>query len=150
MTARRVGLGIAVVTAIVIAIATLMPGVPAANPGNYDPRCRICGPMTGVDLVGNLLLFIPLGAGLAVAGITRRRTVQAGALASVAIELLQLTVIPGRDPSLVDVFANTLGTLAGALVGAHWRTLVFPDRHASPLLAVASGTAYVAMIALVS
>ncbi|HUQ79934.1 MAG TPA: VanZ family protein [Gemmatimonadaceae bacterium] len=150
MTARRVGLGIAVVAAIVIAVATLMPRVPAAHPGNYDPRCRICGPMTGVDLVGNVLLFMPLGAGLAIAGFTRRRAVQAGALASVAIELLQLAVIPGRDPSLVDVLANTLGTLGGVLIGAHWRTLVSPSRQASTVLAAASGAAYIAMIAAVS
>src|SRR5690349_4715229 len=121
-----------------------MPAVPAASPGNYDPRCRICGPVTGVDIIGNILLFVPLGVGLAVAGLARKRTVQVGALASVAIELLQLAVIPGRDPSLVDVIANTVGTLAGAFVGARWRMLVFPDRHTSRSLTVWSGAAFVA------
>ena len=150
MTPRRVGLAIGLVAALGIAAATLIPGKVAATAGNYAPRCRICGPMSGVDVVGNVLLFAPLGLGLAVAGFARRRTVQLGGLASIAIELLQFTIIPGRDTSVVDVAANTLGTFAGFVVGAHWRTLVFPDRRASRMLALTSGAAHVALAMVVS
>lgn len=43
-------------------------------------------------------------------------------LASVAIEVLQLVVLPGRDPAVHDVLANTVGGLVGALVGRRART----------------------------
>lgn len=38
-------------------------------------------------------------------------------LASVVIELLQMTVLPAREPTLHDVAANSLGGLLGALLG---------------------------------
>lgn len=149
MTARRVGIVIAAVAAAVIAVATLTPGTVAANPGSYDPRCRICGPLTGVDVIGNLLLFIPLGIGLAVAGVARSKVATIGAIASISIELMQI-VIPGRDPSIIDVISNTLGAFTGAVFGAHWRLFVLPTKRESTVLAVGSGAVYIAIVAFVS
>jgi VanZ family protein len=150
VTARRVGLAIGVVAALAIAVATLMPAAIQPNPGNYDPRCRMCGPLTGVDVIGNILLFLPLGVGLAVAGLTRKAAVRAGAIMSVAIELLQLTVVPGRDPSLIDVASNTLGTFVGVVVGGQWRTLLWPSARASVALAAGAAATYIAIMAAVS
>jgi hypothetical protein len=135
------------VAMLAIAVATLTPAAVRANLGTYDPRCPMCGPLTGIDLVGNLLLFAPLGIGLAIAGVRRRTAVWLGAGLSLVLELLQLTVVPGRDPALTDLVANTLGTFAGAVVGAHWRALLFPSRRASDRLSVASAGAYLAVIA---
>ncbi|MGN6131709.1 MAG: VanZ family protein [Nocardioidaceae bacterium] len=42
-------------------------------------------------------------------------------LASATIELLQLVVLPGRDPAVHDVLANTLGGLVGAFLGRRAR-----------------------------
>jgi hypothetical protein len=137
------------VAALGIAVATLMPAAIQANPGNYDPRCRMCGPLTGIDLIANLLLFAPLGIGLVIAGMRRRTAVWLGAALSLVVELLQLTVVPGRDPALTDLVANTLGTFAGFAVGEHWRTLLFPSRRANDRLSLASAGAYLAMAAAV-
>lgn len=40
-----------------------------------------------------------------------------GLLASVVIELLQMTALPAREPTLHDVAANSLGGLVGTLLG---------------------------------
>jgi VanZ family protein len=72
------------------------------------------------DIVLNVIIYMPLGLAAALA--FRRRhsrslaataAIAFGFLLSVSMELLQVYV-PGRDPSLLDVLTNTLGTAAGA------------------------------------
>ncbi|MCZ2820738.1 VanZ family protein [Modestobacter sp. VKM Ac-2977] len=67
-----------------------------------------------VEAVANALLFVPVGA---LAALVLRRSgpvapLALGAATSVLIELAQ-TALPGRVPDLVDVAANTAGTLVG-------------------------------------
>ena len=72
-----------------------------------------------VDVLGNVLLFAPLG--LAVAGLLGARPPAArlavaagvGLLLSVAIEGIQL-LVPGRATDVDDVIFNALGALSGA------------------------------------
>ena len=74
-----------------------------------------------IDVLGNILVFIPLGIGLS--GILHRNTprqtiLQAtlcGFLMSLAIEFTQLT-IPSRATDIDDLIFNTFGTLLGALL----------------------------------
>ena len=74
-----------------------------------------------IDVLGNILVFIPLGIGLA--GIfhgnstrqTIRRTALIGFLVSLTIELTQLT-IPTRATDVDDLIFNTLGALLGAII----------------------------------
>ena len=64
----------------------------------------------------NIALFVPFGATLAAghAGARRMLLIVAASLAlSTAIEAVQLCG-RGRDPSLSDIVANTLGGLLGA------------------------------------
>lgn len=83
-----------------------------------------------MDVLGNLAVFVPLGAALAVAtfpphaeGRTVRnfgsrswfRIVTAGFLFSLGIELAQL-LIPSRATDVDDVILNTLGTAVGAMI----------------------------------
>src|SRR5690242_17894514 len=69
-------------------------------------------------------------------------TTIAGAVFSTAIELLQL-VVPGRDPSLRDIVANTLGAALGAVLIYRPRIWLIPTpRQAWWLWATA--TAFVA------
>lgn len=73
-----------------------------------------------LDALLNLLLFLPLGAGLALLGLRFRRVVVVGVLASAAIELAQHFVVQGRFGSLADVAANACGIALGALVVLRW------------------------------
>ncbi len=66
-----------------------------------------------VDVVGNVLFFLPfgwlLGRGTA---LSVRRAVLCGMFLSFFVELLQM-FIPGRCPSFIDLTTNTLGTWLG-------------------------------------
>lgn len=73
-----------------------------------------------INVIGNVVVFIPLGIGLA--GLWHRgriwptfgRAVLGGFLLSLAIELMQLA-IPGRATDVDDLIFNTLGTMLGVL-----------------------------------
>lgn len=61
----------------------------------------------------NVLLFVPLGVGLALSGIAGKRAVLTACILSAIIETTQLFFIPGRDATLGDVLTNTLGGSLG-------------------------------------
>ena len=67
------------------------------------------------ELIANLILFIPLGVALTLAGVKPMRVIAAGAALSFTVEFLQQW-IPGRDPSLGDIVANTNSTALGVLL----------------------------------
>jgi len=70
------------------------------------------------------VLFVPLGAALAWAGLGWRRTWLIGAAFSAVIEYAQLFV-PGRSTSVADVCSNSLGALVG------WGAIVVLARAAA-------------------
>ena len=104
--------------------------------------CLVCGDYGGVDVLNNVLLFIPLGVGFRLLGVRTARVVLLGALLSLGIELLQLTAITGRDASLSDVVTNTVGSWAGAIAGKHLDRLLFPKARDAMFLALAGGLAW--------
>ena len=107
--------------------ATLVPGSPTRIP---EPiACFWCDRYAAVDAVLNLLLLIPLGVGLGIAGLRPVRAALVMLALSLAVETLQLLVIQGRDPSVRDVVMNVAGGLAGLVIGRHWRALVDPHRR---------------------
>jgi len=75
-----------------------------------------------ISLAGNVVVFVPLGAALALAlgdKSAGRRLLLAtltGAGLSLAIELVQ-TTIPSRVSALDDWLLNSVGTAVGALLG---------------------------------
>jgi hypothetical protein len=95
------------------------------------------------ELIQNLLLFIPLGVSLTLAGVRPRRAILLGALLSFTVEFVQQW-IPGRDPSVGDIVCNTASTALGvALVRFAPRWLMAsPDRSAWQ----AAGTAAAAVL----
>jgi hypothetical protein len=97
---------------LAIALATLLP---AAGPPHPWVFCLACGGRGTADLLLNIALFMPLGAALALRGRRPAFVALCGALLSSAIELSQF-YIPGRDPTIGDIVANTVGALLGALV----------------------------------
>jgi VanZ family protein len=81
------------------------------------------------DLVGNIVLFLPLGAlGYCMQSPSRPRArslavclaAGVGLMLSLTVETLQ-RFTPARDPSTSDVIANTCGSLLGAATAAHWQ-----------------------------
>jgi len=82
------------------------------------------------ELIQNLLLFIPLGATLVLAGCRPLAAVLIGAALSFSVEYAQLS-IPGRDSSLGDIICNTLSTEIGvALARTRARWLFVPPQRA--------------------
>jgi hypothetical protein len=109
--------------------------------------CAGCGERGVAHVLLNIILFMPLGALLTLAGVPRSWNWLSGAVMSTLIEGAQL-FIPGRDSSVDDVLTNTTGTILGSLVAvavlAWLRGLVRPPAAAmlapagAVLLAVAA------------
>ncbi len=77
-------------------------------------RAFLLGPPGATDIIYNVVLFLPLGLGLRLAGWKLSRIVLAAAVLSGTIELCQWLWIPSRFSSLADIIANTTGALTGA------------------------------------
>ena len=82
-----------------------------------------------LNIPANVVLFVPLGwlLGIVVAGASanRRRclalaAIAAGGVLSFTFEAVQL-LLPTRQPALVDVVANTIGTAVGTFASLAWR-----------------------------
>src|SRR6266704_2713217 len=96
-----------------ILLATLWP-FPGHEPEGFI-SCIACGEHATSDVLLNIILFVPLGAAVALHVRSLSRCALSAALLSATIELAQL-YIPGRDSSLGDVLSNTLGGTLGAPV----------------------------------
>ncbi len=123
---------------LAVAITTLFPLPEQKAAAEATPLwCLVCGDYGGVDVLSNVLLFVPLGAGLRLRGMSLRSVVALGALLSLVVESLQYVVIAGRDPSLSDLVTNTLGSWLGAILGGRYRQLLWPDPKGAGFLALA-------------
>jgi VanZ family protein len=107
---RRAGVAILVASLLAIGMATLWPEPPSPQ---ESPFCVVCGSFGAVDVVLNIVLFLPLGVGLGLIERSARRAVIAACVLSMVIETAQLLLIPGRDATIGDVIANTLGAALG-------------------------------------
>jgi hypothetical protein len=104
--------------------------------------CLACGERPGVDLLLNILLFVPFGAGMGAAGFRFRRALVLSLALTIAIEALQLFVLPGRFPSGRDLLANGMGGALGWTLGHGWGLLVYPSLRSARVLGVATITAW--------
>src|SRR3712207_2032131 len=98
--ARRAGRLVGALALAFVAVATLTP-TPGTPP--TPPTCIVCGRVGGVDVLLNVLLFVPLGLGLRLAGLSRWRALALAGLTTLGIESLQFAVVTGRDASLSDL-----------------------------------------------
>lgn len=136
MRSRTLGLAIAVVALVGIGALTLWPRPELAPLSAATPVwCVVCGSHGLVDVVLNVFLFVPLGIGLGVAGLRMRTALLIAAATTLTVELLQLSVVAGRDSSLSDLVTNTLGAALGYLAARHSRSLVLPAPAAARRLA---------------
>ena len=110
---RAPALGLVAISFALIAFMTLRPTQAIVVTPTF---CVFCGPLGGVDFILNVILFVPLGISLRWATGRWRTTIIVGVVTTLMIETLQSRLIGGRDASLGDLLANTLGTLLGAWV----------------------------------
>jgi hypothetical protein len=90
-----------------------------------DRRMRVSGDAPVLDIIGNIVLFIPFGLGLYWA-LDRKPSLRASALLTTVLLGVFLSAgfeaaqvfLPGRTSSIYDVIANTAGTLCGALMAS--------------------------------
>jgi len=131
----------------VIAWATLLPD---SNPPLASHWCLVCGSQGWVDALLNLLLFVPLGCGLALAGVRARSAVLAMFAFSTLIEFSQLVLIAGRDATLGDVITNTIGGGLGFAITRHFAVLARPSFKAAVGLASSWSLVWLALQAVSS
>lgn len=124
-TSPTLPLGIALSCSLVAILALTLVPTPGANKHQLVPLVHIIGlrPPTETDVllnvVGNALLFLPLGAGLCLLGFRVRTTVLLAFSLSALVEITQLFV-PGRTTAVDDVLLNTLGALLGHALLLRW------------------------------
>jgi hypothetical protein len=143
--AQQTSLGIAtaVVGFLLIARITLKPDGPYL-PAQFD-LCIFCGGRGTADFILNVLLFVPFGFGLRLAG-TRRRVVCATAvLLTITIEALQYWVVPGRDSGLNDIVSNSLGGCLGLGLADAIGSLLAPTPALARRMGLLAGVAWCAI-----
>jgi len=121
---RLLGWFLLLATVVVILAATLTQGQPGVHAVNLRPGHDIRLELTNVNartglinVVGNVVMFVPVGALLVAAvGDSVRRAVVGSALLSLTIECCQYQI--GRAADVDDVLLNTAGGLLGAVLAA--------------------------------
>jgi VanZ like family len=145
---RRAGWLIVVASLGAIAFATLLPE--PGQPTVASPICLICGSYGGVDAVLNVLLFLPLGVGLALAGMRRDRALLAMCGLSLLIETTQYFAISGRDGTIGDLLTNSIGGALGFTLVRYARAWLNPSPRSATILMLAWSLFWLALQAVSS
>lgn len=142
---KTVAVALLFVSVIAIAALTLTP---TADSGRISFWCLKCGDRPAVDLLLNILLFVPLGAGLGLYGVRFRRAAVFALACTCLIEALQFFLVSGRYASFRDILTNFAGALIGYALGRDWRVLIAPNQRAAHVLATAGAILWLATQAL--
>jgi VanZ family protein len=142
---RRIGWGVTLLSLSVIGLATMIPQPPAPIASHF---CLLCGSFGTVDAILNVLLFIPLGVGLALTGVASKRAVLAMLALSTLIETAQLLLIAGRDATVGDILTNTLGGAFGFTIARFAPVWLRPSRRVAFALSAGSIALWVAIQAV--
>jgi len=140
--AQQKALGIATTGLSILVIAALTLTPQAGPPAGHFDLCITCGTHWASDFGLNVLLFFPFGFGLRLAGL-RRRTAWLVALgATISIEILQYSVITGRDSDLSDILSNALGGVLGVAAADARKRLLAPSPASAIRLSLAGAAAW--------
>jgi VanZ family protein len=120
-----------------IAIAALTL-VPSSESERISFWCVKCGERPGVDVLLNILLFVPFGAGLGLYGFRFAAALLAIVACTGLVESLQFLAVAGRYASMRDILANSIGALLGYTGGRHWRVVIAPELRAARALVIAA------------
>ena len=117
------------------------------SPAGEDARlpfwCFKCGTRPGVDVLLNIFMFAPIGIGLGLLRLRARWVILAIVCATLAIELLQYAVVPGRFASARDIIANTLGGIGAWRMALAARSLVAPPPTRAAMLSIAAASMWI-------
>lgn len=136
------GTGILAASVACIAVITLTPVTGTARLPFW---CFRCGSRPGIDVLLNILLFVPLGVAL---GILRVRFALAAAAivtATMSVEALQFALPIGRFPSVRDILTNTTGGLVGVWLALAWRPLLRPPPRRALALGITAAGAWISI-----
>jgi hypothetical protein len=123
--------------AVLVMLLTLWPLPEQSYRSSLSPvTCLVCGDQGMQDVLQNVLMLIPFGLALGLAGARASRAALLGFLLALTVESLQYWVVTGRDASLSDLLTNTLGTWLGASLAPQLPTLLRPAVQASRRLGV--------------
>ncbi len=120
----RAGWSLVALSAVVIAALTLSPDNTSTGPREF----LLLVP-SATDVIYNILLFVPLGIGLALTGAPIARIAAWSGFISALIEAMQWAWIPSRYATLGDIVANTAGALAGGLLLRLSTRALLPSRQ---------------------
>jgi VanZ family protein len=99
----------------------------------------VCGPLGGVDILLNTLLFVPLGVGLNLIGLSPWKAVLTCFALSLSIETAQAFIVRGRASTLSDILTNTSGGAIGFWSAHTAPTWLAPSRKSAAWLAAMWG-----------
>lgn len=139
---QTIGWLIAFGSMLAIAFATLSP---EATPFESAGLCIICGPRGGVDAILNILLFIPIGIGLAIARVRGGRAIVSVITLSALVEIAQFVAIAGRDASIGDLLTNSIGGAIGFAIARYAFTWLRPTPRVALGLAVSWSVLWLAI-----
>ena len=145
---RRFGFALVVLSLGAIAWLTLRPAHAASSPIDSH-LCVVCGANAGVDILLNTLLFVPLGVGLSLSGLSLRKAVLICFALSLSIETAQAFIVTGRDATLSDILTNTSGAAIGFWSGRTAPMWLAPSRKRAAWLAAMWGAIWL-LIQIVS
>ena len=145
---RRFAFALVVLGLAAIAWLTLRPAHASSSPIDSH-LCVICGPLAGVDILLNTLLFVPLGVGLNLSGLSLWKAVLICFALSLSIETAQAFIVRGRDATLSDILTNTSGGSIGFWSARTAPTWLAPSRKRAASLAATWGAIWL-LIQIVS
>ena len=148
MKIDRRGAALSVVMLVLIGVATLTPS--PSTPVTADLWCIACGELGALDVLANIVMFAPLGFALALATNRRWLSVAICIGTTVLVESLQVKVVVGRDASLSDVLANSLGGLIGVEIALRRQLILLPRGRSAMRLSLAWCAVFTVVCALAS
>jgi hypothetical protein len=143
---RKFGAVLAGAGLLAVLVLTLVPNPRPRGAAITPLLCIVCGDSGGADVILNLMLFMPVAAGLALLGWPWGRIVGACFLLSLAVETVQYFPITGRDASLSDLLTNTASGAVGAAIGKRLGRLSAPGPVLARRLSLVSAAAWLGLL----
>jgi hypothetical protein len=144
-TTRRLDAVLVIVAFVGVLVGTLTPSPGVTS--SLDFWCLACGELAALDVVANMVLFMPLGFALAAAMNRRWLPLAICVATTVMVEALQVRIIVGRDASFRDILANSVGGIIGVELALRRGRLLWPTRTAATRLALGWSAAFAGMCA---